>query len=681
MRVSIRDRLRGELERNDLLTVLAMLACGFVLSYWFVYALVVPVTTYDSHVYNMARLLLVERDGLFGNRLWNDTRQVSFPWSFDAVHYPLLKLGWGVALPSFSCFVGLLFIIFRISRRAINAAAGWWCCLALLALPLLVFQATATKNDVAVLFGGACWYYAFWLWKREKRVLYVTFMAISLSFMAGAKTSGLPLLGVLGCYTVWTLRRFPGEWKIFLSTGVLSFALLGSVETYANNWIAYANPLGDADFVNYHRNLDGFKGAVANFIRYIFGSISVPVEIWPKDSAFISWLEDVCRSVLQTFGLIDAGHRPGYSDEHLRFLKTGREASSDFGVLGTIALLSSCLILVSQNWKKPAWRLTLAGFLSMSLTCYFVCWMPWNNRFLLIPFVLFTLALTLTVLGFSRCVFGVRFVYLGLLFFGALVYPLYSFNKSPFDLMRSITEREEIFFKERIVTKEVRDHVVRSMRERGAEMLFLRAGSDAWVLPFLLLDDIEVEPVPELSPEVFDAYVRNNPGERLFFLTLNRRINERHYPGLYKYKSYRDPSSQLYVTGIDELRLLDFSRDELPALSGGWFEVEEDGRWSGATAEVRLPLPEGKSQTVKFDAKAVEKMKVLVRLNGNLVTTIEIPGRGYRLYEVEIPGEFVEGEDTLRLELQDRPSPDDSGMSTGSREIGIFVRYLYWEDS
>ena len=93
------------------------MAASLILAYWALYAIVAPVTVWDSHTYNLARLLLAERGGLFGNELWNDHRQQSFVWAFDAVHYPLLKIAWGVALPSFLCFVGVLVVVFLISRE------------------------------------------------------------------------------------------------------------------------------------------------------------------------------------------------------------------------------------------------------------------------------------------------------------------------------------------------------------------------------------------------------------------------------------------------------------------------------------------------------------------------------------------------------------------------------------
>jgi len=112
-------------------------------AYWFAYALAGPVTTWDSNVYNLGRLLVARQGGLFGNPAWNDHRQIWFPWSFDAIHYPFVLLGAGFAVPSFLCFAGLLLIIHRLVSARYGTAAGWWCCLCLFALPTVVYQATS----------------------------------------------------------------------------------------------------------------------------------------------------------------------------------------------------------------------------------------------------------------------------------------------------------------------------------------------------------------------------------------------------------------------------------------------------------------------------------------------------------------------------------------------------------
>jgi len=69
-------------------------------------------------VYNLGRLLIAEKPGFWKNPHWFSERQVIFPWAFDAVHYPFVKLGFGEAVPSFLCLVGLLIIVYKILGAA-----------------------------------------------------------------------------------------------------------------------------------------------------------------------------------------------------------------------------------------------------------------------------------------------------------------------------------------------------------------------------------------------------------------------------------------------------------------------------------------------------------------------------------------------------------------------------------
>ena len=59
-----------------------------MLGYWALFALLAPVMTVDSQMYNLARIHLVAEGGLFGNALFTSVFHVIMPWGFDAVHLP-----------------------------------------------------------------------------------------------------------------------------------------------------------------------------------------------------------------------------------------------------------------------------------------------------------------------------------------------------------------------------------------------------------------------------------------------------------------------------------------------------------------------------------------------------------------------------------------------------------------
>ena len=125
-----------------------------LLLYWGACALLLPVTTSDCQVYNLARLRVAERAGFWQAAAWNSIREVTYPWAFDAVHYPFLKTAWGFGIPSFLAFLGLLVIIFQLMVPRFGEYAALWSILTLLSMPTLMLQATTAKNDLVVVFGA-----------------------------------------------------------------------------------------------------------------------------------------------------------------------------------------------------------------------------------------------------------------------------------------------------------------------------------------------------------------------------------------------------------------------------------------------------------------------------------------------------------------------------------------------
>jgi len=232
---------------------------------------------------------------------------VFLPWTFDAVHLPFLRLGFGAALPSFACLAGLLVIVFRMAAARFGRAVGWWCCAALLSLPTLVYQATSTKNDLAVVFALACWLYSLDRYRADSRARFLFLMALGLGFAAGSKTSGLIFAVPLILWTFWALRGSGRACAIF--AGALAVTLVC---------------------------LDGMH---------------------PARGLIRTW-DLLCRAVLSWTHLTDVGYAGGYRDSTLHFWKDGWEASSDFGFLGGVAFWFSLYAVFARRWQDPVWRLS-----------------------------------------------------------------------------------------------------------------------------------------------------------------------------------------------------------------------------------------------------------------------------------------------------------------------------------
>lgn len=463
-----------------------------LLTYWSAFAIVAPVTVWDAHVYNLGRLPLAELGGLWSNPLWTSERQVFFPLAFDAIHLPLLHIGFGFSLPSFACFIGVLSVTWSALRRWHGPDAAWLGVLSLLALPTLVFQAVATKNDMAVLFGLAVWFHAMRQWKLMPVTRHLVFAALAIGFMAGAKSSGLPPSVLCSLASLWMLRSHWKPIRIFLLSLVVSLVTFGSVETYIIAYRTYGHLFGPADFVRDHRNNDGLKGAAANTIRYTAANLSTGTEPWLKTDPSTHWMEQRCRDLFRIAGLVNSGYRSDRDDSRLNFASKGWDSHSNFGPIGTLGLGIALLALI---WWRPLetwWRLTVVAGALMGVVAYSVAWMPWNNRFLLAPFSL--LAIATVCLAWRTGWRQLRWVILWISIYSVIVYPLTSFNKHPSDLVGAIIQREQQEFKERATMLPVVASVRMWRKEHPEGEILLLAGSDSWVLPFLTQKDILVRP-------------------------------------------------------------------------------------------------------------------------------------------------------------------------------------------
>jgi hypothetical protein len=514
-------------------------------AYWAIYALLAPVTVWDSQVYNLAELMIARHGGFFGNPDWNSVRQILFPWAFDAVHYPFLALGrWGVALPSFACFVGIAIVVFRVARASLGPSAAWWCVLTLFSLPTLMYQASSTKNDLAVIFGVACWYYAYWRWRREPARGWIWWMAVALGFAAGAKSSGVPLALLLGGFSAWRLARSQPVALEFIGALLVAGLVCGSAETYLNNRRVHGHWLGPPALVDDHRNRDGLRGAAANFVRYAIGNQNFDLDVRPGTSRSRPALEQMVRSFLPAAGLANVGYRSDFNDDSLVFPKFNAEAAADFGPVGGLSLLAAILFLFTRPKRSAVVRLSALGLASLAFTSATIAWMPWNARFLMLPFILCSLALTLQMLAWSKGRWLPSALWLGLLLFSAFAYPIYSKNKKPSDIVAAVKDRRTLETLERPTMKEVIDEVeLVGANAVHPPTVLLLAGTDSWILPLLQLRSLRWVPKPRLAPD--DLIAAGADGSS-YVLVLDHQVDPALLPHLELLRTFEEPFNFLY---------------------------------------------------------------------------------------------------------------------------------------
>ena len=470
------------------------------LLYWAACAVLLPVTTWDSQVYNLGRLLIAEKAGFWSNPHWFSERQVIFPWAFDAVHYRFVKLGFGEAIPSLVCFVGLLIIVYKILRDRYSSQLALLVCLGLVSMPTMVYQATSTKNDLVVVFLVGCWFYSLFRYRRERASWLLAACGLSLSFLAGAKTSGIFFAILLFPFTLLIIRRYKAQLTPFLASLIVSVVLFGSVETYLLSYFRYGHPLGPRAFVKMHSNRDGAAGAMANFIRYYIGNISLGAYSDHDRSTLPGQLEALARYSLKTLNLTDAGYRSDFNDSNLRYLKTGTDDSSDFGIFGWLAFTTCLLIPFFAPLCSAAWLTAIAGLCSMAVISYTIGWMPWNARFLVLPYTLFATAALIFVFEEIRTLqTPVRRLFVACILFSVIAAPFISQLRQPPDLVRSLRKREELTFSEQTKLLPVFRELTRIAAQYPEPIVYLSAGANSWVLEFLRIRNIQWRIVSSLA--------------------------------------------------------------------------------------------------------------------------------------------------------------------------------------
>ncbi len=458
--------------------------------YWLLYVLVAPVTTADCQIYNLARLLVAERGGLFGDAAWTNLHQIVFPWSFDAVHGPFLKLGLATSLPSYLCLVGIGLIATLLAREQGTPASTPVILLGLLASPLVVFQASTSKNDLAVAFFALAAFYALRRWAREPGAgRWLLAFGVAVGMTAGAKSTGLVLAAVLlaaGGVVAWR-QGGRARWQ-FAGVAVLGMALWGSGEIYTNNQRLFGHPLGPPDFVRAHANPDGLRGGAANLVRHGFNTLSTGLESEAGVRGYRNALSATCAEALARVGLGGAGFAPITASD-TRFLLGAHEVASSYGVVAWLALpLALPLALLGLVRRRPGDAvvgLTVLGLVALAALSLGAGWQRFGMRLLLPAAVPLLVAGGLVAARGLEARPGWRLGVSAVLLALALAVPVASWNRGPASLVAAVRDREAASLRERLPLLEEWRGVQRVAAETRPAGCAVILGRDDWALPYL----------------------------------------------------------------------------------------------------------------------------------------------------------------------------------------------------
>jgi hypothetical protein len=490
---------------------------AILLAYWAVYVAVAPVTTSDSHIYNLARLLIAERGGLFYNNLWTNTPQVVFPWGFDSVYYPFLKIGRFENLPAFLCLIGSFLCVVVLFRREGLGEAIPFALLVLLSSPLIVFQATCAKNDIAVAFFALAAFTLIELSRDGRNMVRDSGIAISLGMLAGAKTSGIIPAVILGAYALgirWSDEGLRGVWR----TGcliALAMVLLGSSETYLNNYMMFGRPMGDQGFIQGHQNPDGLRGAAANLVRYFFNSLATGLEGATIVREYRVYLWGISDGFLRLLSLEGRGMAPFFPEK--KFLLGCHECASTYGIAGLVAIPLVGLAIFRNGVSTAAGRLALLGLFLFAAACMTIGWQMFIMRLILAPALILMIAAIMQASHFllnrKRTLLPLQLGF----FLLAILVPLCSWNRGPKYVLAAIKNRQTEWLQEGKIRADIEGrNAVISLSQKIPAGRAVILGPDDGAL--LYLNDNrnpwEILPNPEAKKILDDDFLEKSLGNK-----------------------------------------------------------------------------------------------------------------------------------------------------------------------
>ena len=468
--------------RLTLLGRFAACAGLLCLAYWGLFALVSPAMNIDGQMYDVARIELAWRAGLFSNPLFTSPYQLMWPWGFDATELPFVLAGWGYVIPSFLCLLGLFVIARRMVSERFGPDAGWMAGLALLGLTCLVYQGTTTKNDIPIAFGGAVWLYARSRWRATREGVHLLWMAVAIGFMAGSKTTGVIFGAILA---IWMLiegaRKDRGLALQILGLLTVSVALQGSVETYVETYRTFGTPLGPPALVASLRAEPGIPAYAKNLIHFLRGSVwDLPLP------AALRW---------------DDFERPAASAwwHGLPIRSWQCEEFTGYGIVGLIALGIMILSLLTWRRRSVWWQLSAAGLGCVAVVAACAQHSVNANRYLLPAFSLAAVGCVAALWEWSAPV-ACRWMLAAIIATSAVAAPLVSFNRTPSDLLRCLTARRDMeacVYPVGLAARRSLEEI--EAKEPGRPIAYV-VGIDSHVLPYL---EDEKLPLRMVTPPTF----------------------------------------------------------------------------------------------------------------------------------------------------------------------------------
>lgn len=269
--------IKNALLKDKWLLVLAV-AFVFFIVITVILAIFTPVNSYDALCYHLARVPFWLSHGNLSHFEYPDTRIFVMPINSELLYswvLIFLKDDWFLGLFSFFGYFISIFVLYNF-LGALNFCERkkLWSVFIFSSLASVLVEASSTETEIII--GGlvlASIFLYFYGVKEDKRSP-IFFSSLAYALAIGTKTPAI--MAMVGCFVLYLLISFIYKKRDFYKpilffTGclIVNFIVFASYN-YVLNFINYSNPFGAPTTITIHSFFGGFKGFVANFLRFVF---------------------------------------------------------------------------------------------------------------------------------------------------------------------------------------------------------------------------------------------------------------------------------------------------------------------------------------------------------------------------------------------------------------------------
>lgn len=367
---------------------------AIALIYLWLQAYLLPPSSWDALTYHLPRVLLWEQNHSLFLQTYTISPQASFPVGSDILYHLFLRfqLDYGLGLFSWLSYLVILLATYGLARPRVSPAIALTTALVMACLPEIVYQATATKNDIV--FAAVALACMLWgdRWLRLPALDSLLGLGLTLCFGIAVKTSFVFfafffVLVWLACVihkrqALTLLGLLMQHWRALLLCCCPALILL-QVWLFAYNAQQFGSLLGPPLFALKNQNNEGLLGAVANLTRYGFQAIHLLAPFnWFWQACFGQPWTDGLQLLYDRF-LAPLWGRAGFSAlvfTPFTLLWQPQEDTSWFGPVSLLLVFPAAGWCLVRGQGLARGLVMVAGGVILAIS-YKLGWSPWKARF------------------------------------------------------------------------------------------------------------------------------------------------------------------------------------------------------------------------------------------------------------------------------------------------------------